>query len=237
MKSKVLLYMFVSMLVLGSGLAFAYENITADEAYDMVNSGEAILIDVRTLEECLWLGMPDVAYGGLYVIPWLTKTILADGTVETVDPNPYFDDIVLQEFDDEPAQALITMCRSGGRSTKAAMKLESLGFTNVYELDNALKEAENDKGGRGGFQGTSYDSSYDGYRGYPYRLPYNRSRKQITVQISTDRIRNPESSVSWMDTGLPITQALSDAIIPALDEQQTGLYTSNTTAFTHLFGA
>lgn len=33
------------------------------------------------------------------------------------------------------------MCRSGGRSTKAAKHLETdLGFTNVYEIDNPLKE-------------------------------------------------------------------------------------------------
>ncbi|MGD9366505.1 MAG: rhodanese-like domain-containing protein [Desulfobacteraceae bacterium] len=217
MKSKILVYTIAAILILGTGIAFAYENITAKEAYDMVNNGEAILIDVRTLEECLWVGMPDVANGWLYVIPWLTKTISADGTVVT-QLNPDFEALVLQEFGGNFNQVLITMCRSGGRSTSAANLLEGIGFTNVYEIDNALKEAENGTGGRGGFQGTSYGSDYDGYRGYPARLPNNQNPNEVTVQTRTDRIRNPESSVSWMDTGLPITQDLSKAVIPVLSD-------------------
>lgn len=221
MKSKVFGYIIVAILILGTGIAFAYENITAEEAYDMVNNGEAIMIDVRTLEECLWVGMPNVADGGLYIIPWLTVTIKPNGTVDPSPPplNPDFKDLVDQEFGNDRNQALITMCRSGGRSTAAANAMEELGFTNVYEVDNALKEAENGTGGRGGFQGTSYGGDYDGYRGYPARLSHNQSPKKVTVQTSTDRIRNPESSVSWMDTGLPITQDLSKAIIPVLSPE------------------
>ena len=94
MKFRALVYMCVAILILGTGIAFAYENITAEEAYEMVNSGEAIMIDVRTLEECLWVGMPSVADGGLYVIPWLTSTISADGTVVT-ELNPDFGALVL----------------------------------------------------------------------------------------------------------------------------------------------
>jgi rhodanese-related sulfurtransferase len=217
MKSRVFAGAVAAMLIIGTGISFAYENITAEEAYNMVNDGEALLIDVRTLEECLWVGMPNVADGALYVIPWLTKTISAEGTVVT-ELNPDFEALVLQEFGDDRDQALITMCRSGGRSTAAANLLEEIGFTRIYELDNALKDAENGTGGRGGFQGTSYGSDYEGYRGYPARLPYNQSPNKVTVQTITDRIRNPESSVSWMDTGLPVTQDLSKAVIPVLAE-------------------
>lgn len=218
MKSKVLLYTIASMLILGSGLAFAYENITAEEAYFMVNDGDAILIDVRTLEECSWVGMAYVGIDGLYVIPWLTKTFSADGTVVT-ENNPDFEALAFQAFGNDKDQALITMCRSGSRSTDAAVFLEGIGFNNIYELDNILKEEENGKGGRGGFQGTSYDNVYEGYRGYPARLPHNRSPHKVTVQTRTDRIKNPESSVSWMDTGLPVTQDLTDAIIPVLSSE------------------
>lgn len=218
MKSKVLTYMILTILILGTGIAFAYENITAEEAYEMVNDGEAILIDVRTLEECYWVGMPNVPDGWLYVIPWFTFTISADGTLGK-KTNPDFGALVSQEFGDNLDQALITMCSIGGRGTLAAKAIDALKFTNVYEVDNALKEAENGWGGRGGFQGTNYDSDYDGYSGYPARLPHNQSPKKVTVQTSTNRIRNPESSVSWMDTGLPIIQQdLTKAVIPELAE-------------------
>ena len=60
------------------------------------------------------------------------------GTVQTKD-NPDFEGLVEQEFGYDKNQALITICRSGDRSTKAANFLESIGFTNIYELDNTLK--------------------------------------------------------------------------------------------------
>lgn len=153
----------------------------------MVNDGEAIMIDVRTLEECLWVGMPNVAVGGLYIIPWLTKTISTDGTVVT-ELNPDFAALVSQEFGDNPDQALIMMCRSGGRSTATANLLESIGFTKAYEVNNVLKEFKNGTGGCGGFQRTALGSDYYGYRGYSAGLPHNRSPKRVTVQTSTDRI-------------------------------------------------
>jgi rhodanese-related sulfurtransferase len=181
---------------------------------------------VRTLEECYWVGMPakyDDVTGELVpiavVIPWEIKTIDNQGKVTTTD-NPDFNNLVLQEFDED--QALITMCRSGGRSTYAAERLESLDFTNVYELDNALTEIESYPGGKGGFQGSNYKNTYgeyafDGYRGHPERLPENNSPWKITVETVTEDINNAEDSVSWKDTGLPITQKVDPSLIPTLE--------------------
>lgn len=229
MKKKLssLLVVFTVVLAIGVGSAAAFEQITAQEAYDMVLDDEAILIDVRTLEECYWVGMPakyDVT-GKLVpiavIIPFNLMEIDNAGSVtgKPVDPeiptNLDFQDLVEQEFD--KGQALITMCRSGGRSTYAARLLEELEFTNVYELDNALKEAANGVGGRGGFQGTSYVTDFDGYRGYPERLPQNNSSWKITVETVTEEINNAEDSVSWVDTGLPITQKVDPSLIPTLE--------------------
>ena len=126
----------------------AYENVTAQEAYNMVAAGEAVMLDVRSLEELHWVGSPSLVPGGdpiCYAIPWEFYTINADGSVLTLK-NLDFDDLVSQTFPnlDRP---IITICRSGGRSSSAADRLEALGYANVYEVDNALKN------GRGGFQG------------------------------------------------------------------------------------
>ena len=204
----------VGVVLMGVGSAAAFENVTAQEAFEMVNNRQAILIDVRTLEECYWVGMPDVVAGGLYVIPWVTKTIAPDGTV-TTKPNKKFDALVMRVFPNKD-QPLITMCRSGVRSTYAAERLEGLGYTNVYEIDNPLREQSNYPGGRGGFQGTSYSGAYDGYRGYPKRLPSNENPYRTTVETDWDMVDNSNDSVSWMDTGLPMTQDLSKATIPTL---------------------
>ena len=191
----------LAVVLMGVGSAAAFENITSQEAYEMVNSGQAILIDVRTLEECYWVGMPDVVAGGLYVIPWLTRTIAPDGTV-TTDPNPDFNNLVEKAFQDKD-QALITMCRSGGRSTYAAERLEGLAYTNVYEIDNPLREQSNYPGGSGGFQGTSYSGAYDGYRGYPKRflateIPIEPQSKLTRIKSIIQMIQ----SLGWIQTFL-----------------------------------
>lgn len=84
MNLKRKLTLLLSLMVMGitahATTVFAFKQITAREACDMVNSGQAKLVDVRTLEKCFWVGMPDVAGGGLYVIPFQTKTIAPDGT-------------------------------------------------------------------------------------------------------------------------------------------------------------
>ena len=47
----------ITMALIASS-AQAYDNITAQEAYDMLASGEAIMLDVRTPEEWAWVGHP-----------------------------------------------------------------------------------------------------------------------------------------------------------------------------------
>jgi rhodanese-related sulfurtransferase len=211
------LIMSTAVLVIGVGSAAAFEQITAQEAYDMVNSGQATLIDVRTLQEAVWVGSPALVPGGnpiAYLIPWQFWTGVDENGISTYEPNDVFNELIEQTFGDDKGQALITMCRSGHRSTYAAERLEELGYTNVYEIDNPLKEISNHLGGNGGFQGSDYKGAYDGYRGYPDRLPVNSNPWKITVETKTYKINNPDDSVSWIDTGLPVTQKIDLDKIP-----------------------
>jgi rhodanese-related sulfurtransferase len=136
----------------------------------------------------------------------------------------YLFGLIIQEKFPEKTTPLILMCRSGHRSSAAADYLESLGYTEVYEIDNRVKEASDEaagkeigkRGGRGGFQGTGYSSVYNGYRGYPNRLPLvgfgipdpdadssTREVETVTADLDSD---DKDDSVSWSDTGLPISQ-------------------------------
>lgn len=137
MKKKLssLLVAFTVVLVIGVGSATAFENVTAQEAYDMVNSGQATLIDVRTLEEVVWVGSPALVPGGdpiAYLIPWKFWTGVNGIGKSTYEMNVDFDALVKGKFGDDKCQALITMCLKGKRGTAAAEHLESFGFTNVY---------------------------------------------------------------------------------------------------------
>jgi rhodanese-related sulfurtransferase len=201
----------------------AFDQVTAQEAYNMVSSGEATLLDVRTLEEYTFVGSPALDAGGepvAYLIPWKLFGSVDDNGKTILKDNPDFDALVEQTFGNNKEGALIVMCKVGSRSTYAASRLEQLGFTRVYEIDNKLKELASPPGGCGGFQGTNYQTEtngyYYGYSGYPGRLPSGSTPSSIKVATVTDQIENENDSVSWMDTGLPITQKIDPEKIPKL---------------------
>jgi len=210
-----LLVMPVILYIMDIGSLDAFQLITAQEAFDMVQGGQATIVDVRTLEEYVFLGSPALESGGdpiAYLIPLkLFKGVDEAGKKEFTD-NPDFEALVDQTFGDAKDHALILMCACGIRSTFAAERLESRGYTNVYEIDNRLLETTIYPGGHGGFQGSCYKDAYEGYMGYPGRMEDGNSA--ISVETVTDNIDSVDDSVSWMDTGLPVTYLADPDKIP-----------------------
>ncbi|MFH1402522.1 MAG: rhodanese-like domain-containing protein [Patescibacteria group bacterium] len=231
MRNKLFIGVLLAALLVVGGVVFAkkysggeaeYKQITAQEAYDMIKNGEASLVDVRTMEEVVWVGSPALEAGGspvAYLIPWKFWTGVDEAGKSTFELNGDFNALVEQTFPDKE-QTLIFICRSGKRSSAAIESVKDLGYKGVYEIDNPLKEAADveagkpvdERGAHGGLQGTSYSDAYAGYRGYPDRLQGG----QIKVETETDKIKNADTSVSWMDTGLPITQKVDVSKVPVL---------------------
>ena len=226
MKRIYFIFLILSFMLLGmiisSECIEAYDSITAQEAYDMVSSGYASMIDVRTLEEYLFVGSPALESGGdpvAYLISWkVFKGMNEDGTKNLID-NSDFDALVEQTFGDDKDQPLILMCACGIRSTFAAERLESLGYTEVYEIDNHLKESASYPGGIGGFEGSGYNNAYEGYTGFPGRL--DGGSLGITLETLSVDIDNENDSVSWMDTGLPVTKKGNPDKIPKLEKTES----------------
>jgi len=226
----------VSVISIGSAKAF--DQITAQEAYNMLDPSnvppsqeepcpaepcydpDTRLIDVRTTAEYLWVGTCKLPDGTTpHNIPW---KIWAGEIAEVDTSGKYeaggivverlFRRLITRTFPE--GSTLILMCRSGKRTSDAAeyleTKLQCKNYT-VYEIDNS------DKDGRGGFQGSSSNCPTDrcctsgidssGYRGYPGRFPCGSADdEEISVETVTSQIDTEEDSVSWMDTGLPMTQ-------------------------------
>ena len=109
-------------------------------------------------------------------IPYMTWD---DDTCQKMPNNNFIYDI--EGLANEDIEVIIMMCRSGKRSTTAEFDFSL--FTAVYEIDQP-----DGKNGRGGFQGTGYDDTYNGYRGFPGRKTFYQEH----------------GSVSWSDAGLPI---------------------------------
>jgi rhodanese-related sulfurtransferase len=200
--------MFIAS-VLFIGNVMAYETLTAQEAYNMLDSSNAYLIDVRTTEEYVWVGTCALPDGTTpYNIPWQIWAYqfsdAGEGKVTAggITVEKLFLHFIKKTFPE--GTTLILMCRSGHRSTFGAQYLEEQlgeGYYTIYEIDNPLMNADNGKGGSGGFQGSSSicPAPYKGYRGWPNR---------VTPGLVTADLTDKNQSVSWMDTGLPMTQTV-----------------------------
>jgi rhodanese-related sulfurtransferase len=239
MKKKALTYLVLLVLTVlffsSVGNVAAFDLITAQEAFEMVANNQAKLIDVRTLEEYVFVGSPALEPGGdpiAYLIPWEHLEGIDESGNNEYSINPDFDELIEQTFGEDKSQALIIICRSGNRSTYAAGRMEELGFSNIYEVDNKLREMTSYPGGRGGFQGSSYNSSYSGYRGYPGRLS-NENSPIVKVQTITDNIDSEDDSVSWMDTGLPMTQKTDPDRIPKIKKEASTNAANNSNSILH----
>jgi rhodanese-related sulfurtransferase len=111
--------------------------VTSREAYSMWKaSGEtAILLDVRTAEEYLFVGHATMAWN----VPVLLQVYTWDSAKQRfpMKPNPDFISEVnkIARFSD----TLFVMCRSGGRSAMAVNQLAAAGFKNVYNIIDGME--------------------------------------------------------------------------------------------------
>jgi rhodanese-related sulfurtransferase len=135
--------------------------------------------DHRGRLQTILLPVRDVASIETVDISIHVPTHIWDEASSSKYPNPHFAaslESLSADFD-----VLILMCRSGKRSN--TRDFDTSLFEAIYEIDDP-----NGANGHGGFQGTSYNDAFNGYRGYPGRDAY--------VQDKT--------SASWSDAGLPV---------------------------------
>ena len=87
-----------------------YEEITVDEAYEMINKKDVIVLDVREDNE------------------------FNQGHLENAINIPFdeLEDRFMKEVTSDKDQIIILYCRSGHRAMIGAETLASLGFTNLY---------------------------------------------------------------------------------------------------------
>ena len=122
-------------------------NVTPQLAWSWVQSGEAVLVDVRSDAERDWVGfVPDSV--GLAWKQW-------PGMV----PNPNFDAAVRAAV--PPGKKAVMLCRSGVRSIAAARRATELGIEayNILEGFEGDPDAQAHRGRKGGWR----------YHGLPWR--------------------------------------------------------------------
>ncbi|EIJ43004.1 Rhodanese-related sulfurtransferase [Beggiatoa alba B18LD] len=131
-------------------------SITPKDAWQLLEDNpKAILIDVRSEMEYLWIGHPK----GAIHIPWIDEP---DWIV-----NPHFAAEVrklllggiITDHEDSAhpidSVPLLLICRSGNRSLEAGKELVKHGFTNVYNVVEGFEGAldhEHHRGTLGGWR-------------------------------------------------------------------------------------
>ena len=96
----------------GNSADGAYQQITQEEAKEMMDTQEVIILDVREQDEYDSGHIP-----GAVLLP-----------VDSID------ETTAAEVIPEKDSAVLVYCRSGNRSKTASSTLAELGYTNIYEF-------------------------------------------------------------------------------------------------------
>lgn len=115
-------------------------DVSPQLAWQWVQSGEAVLVDVRTDAEREWVGFVP----GAVPVAWKQWPGMA--------LNPHFDEAICQAA--EGGRKLVLLCRSGVRSIAAARRATELGLLayNILEGFEGDPDAQAHRGGRGGWR-------------------------------------------------------------------------------------
>ncbi|MFE8646999.1 rhodanese-like domain-containing protein [Sphingomonas sp. NCPPB 2930] len=115
-------------------------DVTPAQAWDWVQSGRAVLVDVRTDAEREWVGFVP----GAVPLAWKQWPGMA--------PNPAFDAGVQAAA--QGGKVVVLLCRSGVRSVAAARRATELGVEayNILEGFEGDADAEQHRGRTGGWR-------------------------------------------------------------------------------------
>ena len=111
-------------------------SISPPEALEMTKTAGTYLVDVRSIAEYCLIGHPLDAVN-IPLTFWNEKT-------QSLEPNDNFIKDIQERF--KTTDVLIFICRSGGRSLKAAEEAFQAGFSKVYSVKEGF-EGEKDANG------------------------------------------------------------------------------------------
>jgi len=111
--------------------------VTAKEAYEKWKTApdKAMILDVRTPEEYLFVGHADMAWN----IPVAAQSYQWDATKKQFPLRLLPDFVARVSKVAKPDDLLLVMCRSGGRSAIAVNSLAKAGFKHVYQITDGME--------------------------------------------------------------------------------------------------
>jgi rhodanese-related sulfurtransferase len=126
-------------------------DVEPQEAWSTLSTtGSGALVDVRTTAEWAYVGLPDLSAAGrpLIALEWQS---FPSGAV-----NPDFAVALRTELEARNIgrdQPLFFLCRSGGRSARAAAAMTAAGYTNCFNVAGGFEGRPDEEGHRGTVEG------------------------------------------------------------------------------------
>ncbi|MCQ5365854.1 rhodanese-like domain-containing protein [Anoxybacillus salavatliensis] len=111
--------LFTFLLIISGYAQERYTNISVDEAAQMIQKGDVVVLDVRTEEEYASGHIPGAMLLPLQQLQERINELKKDETY-------------------------IVVCRSGNRSAQASELLAKEGFTNIYNMTGGMNEWNGD---------------------------------------------------------------------------------------------
>lgn len=130
------------------GVGYAGD-VTADEAWRLLNDdADAVLVDVRTQAEWMFVGIPDLGPAGkeALLVQWQVFPAMSE--------NPNFAD-ELAAKGATPAKAALFICRTANRSPQAARAMTARGYPRCYVVSGGFEgppDGDKHRGTRDGWK-------------------------------------------------------------------------------------
>lgn len=126
-------------------------DLSVQDAWELLSSNpKAQLIDVRTVAEWNFVGLPDLSSLERHVhrIEWQSYP--------SMQPNPHFVADAVQALGEAGADTqtpALFLCRTGARSRAAAMAMTRAGYQKAFNIANGFEGAVDGHGHRGRVDG------------------------------------------------------------------------------------
>lgn len=120
------------------------DEVTPEQAFAWQQSGEAVIVDVRTEAERTWVGVVPGSIG-LSWVHW-----------PGMQPNAEFDKTICAIAAHYTGKKLLFLCRSGVRSIAAAQRAGELGLDHCYSVREGFEGALDEQQQRGKSNGWRY---------------------------------------------------------------------------------
>ena len=137
MKKITLLWMGIVTLTC-CGFSQEIKDVSSEEAFELLKEPDTYLVDVRSIAEYVFVGHPAMAHN-IPLTFW-------DEERQDLVPNEMFLEDVKSRFKTD--DRLIFICRSGGRSLRAARMAQNAGFIKVFNITLGFEGEKNAKGYR-----------------------------------------------------------------------------------------